>query len=221
MKEKEFIRWIGHIKKYRLPILKNMSSELIFSGVGIELGAGTCWFCSVISQKENVDKIYAIDTNQDRIKLAKEKFIPYFQGREDKIELLNQDFENVSFELQSIDFIICDASLHHAINLDRLLKNMRKFLKPEGFLLAIREPVLPKLEPLRVYRRWNFGRKQKRQGDIENIYSKEEWESYFKNAGFCLNFVEYKSYSTIKERMLSKISLFNGILFSRYYLIGK
>jgi ubiquinone/menaquinone biosynthesis C-methylase UbiE len=43
---------------------------------------------------------------------------------------------------ESFDFVVCDATLHHADNLVAVLRECRRVLKPGGWFIAFREPVI-------------------------------------------------------------------------------
>ncbi len=121
----------------------------------------------------------------------------------------------------AVDFVVCDAALHHAQNLKKVLLEIVRVLKPGGFLLAIREPVLPNLEPIRTFKKLTFGFKERRRGDIENIYSVEEWETAFSISGMTLEIYEYFLKTSSKERTISLLKRWNGLIFARYFFVAK
>jgi ubiquinone/menaquinone biosynthesis C-methylase UbiE len=221
LSEKEFQHWVSHINNYRLPLMNYLDGRMNFCGIGVELGAGTCWLSSILSTKKGVNKMFAIDANADRLDLAKEKFIGYFGGKLEKIEIIRGDYHSLPFEKASLDFIVADASLHHSDDIHRLLEECKRILKPSGFLVAIREPILPRVEPLKTYRKLTFGLKEKRKGEIENIYSWEQWKNNFEKSGFSLDIFECFLDTTAKERLIKKSRIFNGLLFCRYFFVAK
>jgi ubiquinone/menaquinone biosynthesis C-methylase UbiE len=221
LSSKDFSEWVSHIEKYRLPLIKELGRKVELSGTGLELGAGTCWLSSTLSKEENIKKIFAMDIDVERLHLAKEKFIGYFKGKTDKIEIIRGDYHSLPFERGSVDFIAIDAALHHSNDISRLLNECKRVLRPLGFLVAIREPILPRVEPLKTYRKLSFGRREKKKGDIENIYSQQQWKKFFEEAGFSLDIFESFLDTTKKERLIKKLGFLNGLIFSRHFFVGK
>ena len=215
-------QWLSHIYTYRIPVFRQLKSFIDFVGIGAELGAGSCWFSSLLSRSDRITNITVIDINKDRLDLAKSFFIPKFKGNIEKIKFHTGDFhDRLPLKEGSLDFIICDASLHHATNLPRLLSQAKQLLKPQGVLAAIREPVLPEFPPLKMWRKLTFGLTQRLHGDIEKIYTKDEWNSYFSEAGFSLEFHEYFLNYPLKEKIVKYLKKWNGTLFNRCFFIAR
>jgi ubiquinone/menaquinone biosynthesis C-methylase UbiE len=214
-------KWIQHIENHRLPIFFEINKRFSFSGVGLELGAGSCWLSSLISRQKNVQKIISLDINSKKIELAKKYFVPYFKGDYSKIDFQIADFNKFEFPRNYFDFIICDASLHHSEDIKQLLNLVRFSLKQGGKLIAMREPILPALPLLRQWKKRIFGRKERKNGDIENIYSRKEWKEFFSESGFLVDFCPCFPDSTPREKIVKKLAKFNGIIFNRYYIIAQ
>ena len=210
--------WFRHVDNYRKPILRQIQDRIVFRGKIIELGSGISWCSIMLSRLENVDEIIALDRDKQRLAIGEKYFLPAYKGNADKITFLEGDFHNVPFDGSQFDFAVCDASLHHSDDLTGYLEEISRILKPDGRLIALREPILPSFWLLRIWRKFNFGRLEKKKGDIENIYSKEEWERYFQKAGFRVRFFECFPKTTFKERIVYLLRRWNGYLFNRYYL---
>lgn len=187
----------------------------------MELGAGSSWFSIVASKIPSVKHITVIEIEEENLKYAENFFLPSLGGDKSKLTFEKGDFDYLNFDSKSMDFVLVDAALHHTNEIEKLLKNISRILNDKGFLVAIREPILPSLFLLKQFRRLTFGWRQKMNGDIENIYSKEEWEKYFSSAGFKVEFYEYFSQASFKEKIISKLHAFNGMLFNRYYIIAR
>ena len=213
-------QWLLHIRKLRLPIYLQAKEHVRLSGKGAEIGAGTAWLSAVISQNPEVTHITAIDINPERLKLAENFFLKEFNGQKNKITYRQGDFHQLPFADESLDFVVCDAALHHTNQLEKLLTEIKRVLKKGGLLLAIREPVLPSLPVLGWWRKITFGRRQRRQEDIEHTYYMKEWKNAFQRLGFSFQALPYFLTTTRKERLVKKLSRFNGLLFSRYYFIA-
>lgn len=221
-KQKNLKKWVKHIENIRLPIFSYIQKRIRFQGTVIELGAGTCWFSAHLSRLPTVSHVIAIERDPERINLAQEYFLKFFQAASEKITILESDFHNLPFSDCSIDFIVTDAALHHSDNLPTLLRETYRVLKDKGLLVAIREPALPSFLPLLILRKYTFGWRERIKGKTEHIYSKEQWRRFFKNADLSLDFQPVFTRHKFKERVVSSSILrwANGIFFSRYFLVG-
>lgn len=212
--------WLRHIQKYRLPIFLEIIKYVNLSGIVLEIGSGSSWFSSNISKIPAVKKISAIDIDPKRIEAAK-IFGNFFNADKTKLSFVIGDFHSIPAENETLDFCVCDASLHHSQDLPKVLKEICRALKPNGTLIAIREPILPSFFLLRIYRKFSFGLLQKLRGDIENTYTLTEWQKIFNESGFSLELRPYYLNTTVKEKLIKFLSKYNGMLFNRYILIAK
>lgn len=220
--ESSLSNWLQVIKIERIPLYHQILHHVHSKTVAIEVGAGTSWLSSMLSKNDSVTHITALDISSRKLDLAKYYFAPSLNAKTDKISFCKSDFHDLSiFENSSVDTIFADAALHHTNDLKSLLKEFHKKLKNKGRVIAIREPILPSAPILQKIKRDRFGKKQIAAGDIEHTYTKEEWKSYFNNAGFELTF--YPAFNNSKKDKILKTRLFkwfNGLLFNRYYLIA-
>src|SRR5437867_3238759 len=133
--ETTLISWVDHITRFRLPIIRQVQETLDLAGVGIELGAGTSWLSSVLSQSPHIGQLTAVDHDPYRFALAQAFFLPAFNGNAAKIKFFVGDYHNLPFRDFSFDFAVADASLHHAADLAGLLTEIRRILKPKGIFV--------------------------------------------------------------------------------------
>lgn len=211
---------ICHIKEIRLPVIESILHRININGRILEIGAGTCWLAAHLSKQKNIEKISAVDNDEEKLSLAKSFFINEFAGKPEKIKLVHSDFHRLPFENGSFNYIVCDAALHHSGDLSLLLKELCRVLKKDGKIIAIREPILPLLTGLKYIKKLSFGYKEKKKGDIEQTYTIEEWKTYFERAGFRIEIKKYTIKTTTKERIIDLFKCLNGILFNRTYLIA-
>jgi len=215
-------RWLTIIKKERLPLFHQISHNITPESIALEIGAGSAWLSSSLSQHKNINHITATEIDPRRLGLAKNYFSHRLNAVKNKISFRQSDFHDISFiEDGTLDIVFVDAALHHTDTLETLLQELYRILKDNGQIIAIREPILPSLPILKQFRKKTFGRKQIKNGDIEHTYSKNEWTTHFNKCNFNLKFYPLYGGST-KDKLLSNIFLskFNGILFSRYYIVA-
>lgn len=71
-----------------------------------------------------------IDYSGDEVKKAKEAF------DEEPVEILQMDAEDMEFENGSFDTVCISYSLHHLVNIDAVLSEMKRVLKPGGHVIV-------------------------------------------------------------------------------------
>ena len=141
----------------------------------LDIGCGTGNLLSLISSKYDTN-LAGIDFSPEMLEIAHSKL-----GNKADLRLGNS--ENLPFEYESFDMVICTDSFHHYPHPDNVLKGIKNVLKPEGNLL-IADPYAP--TPFRQMANLFF--RLKNGGDVK-IYSKAEILKLFNNNGF--NVVEW------------------------------
>jgi ubiquinone/menaquinone biosynthesis C-methylase UbiE len=212
--------WLNTIQKDRISLYNEILHHIKPNSTAIEIGAGTAWLSSLCSQNNNIKHIDVIDINKRRLMLAQIFFANKLNANQNKMTFHISDFHKLDFiPSNTIDIIFVDAALHHTNTLDVLLKELYRILTNDGQIIAIREPILPSMPLLKQYKKMTFGKQQIKNGDIENIYSKDEWIAHFDNCGLNLSFHELYN-KTRKDRLLKKypLNLLNGFLFNRFYM---
>jgi ubiquinone/menaquinone biosynthesis C-methylase UbiE len=204
--------------------LKKDNILALFKGKVLELGAGHCWLTALLSKREEVTEATAVDLSEKQVKEIAPKVIQYLKGQEEKIALMINDFNNLNFPESSFDTIIFDAALHHAVNPVATLKKIMPLLKNGGYLVCIREPIIPWIyfwNKKIIYQR--HGVEEKKYGVTENIFTISEWKNIFKQAGTAVKFVKI-SYNHIQNPFFKKIfsnKIFNGFLFSEMIFVTR
>lgn len=192
----------------------------LLQGSGIEIGSGSGAFSIIASKEKSVAHITCVDRSLERLEESQDFFLPRLNGQKEKISFLCSDFHRLPFADETLDFVVADAALHHTKDLRTLLLEIRRVLKPSGVVIAVREPILPEFPVLQRWRKLTFGWKQRLQGHTEQPHSRAEWNEEFAHAGFLLTLAPYTIGTTTKERLLHRLSKFNGILFNRHILIA-
>ena len=220
--ESSLMQWLSIIKKERIPLYNAITSYIKQHTTAIEIGAGSAWLSALLSQNSHITHISAIDNDARRLQLAQDYFAPALHANQNKIDFYKSDFHKIAhIEDHSIDIVFIDAALHHTDHLSILLQELSRVLKNDGYILALREPVLPSFYPLKIIRKFTFGRKQKMIGDIENTYSQKEWHAHFAQNQFTLRMIPLFDGSA-KDHFLSLFPFrhLNGVLYGRYFFVA-
>ena len=132
------------------------------------------------------------------------------RANEAKITRTPADFEKLDFPANHFHAVVCSDALHQSAHIPRVLREVKRVLKPNGTFIAIREPVRPfvKLKP----------RKGKAAEVVELPgYSLGEYRDYFEAAGLKL---------TVKRVVLSRgvkyyfDKVVNGLTHARYAFVA-
>jgi ubiquinone/menaquinone biosynthesis C-methylase UbiE len=191
----------------------------------LELGAGCCWFGSILSKEDSIKEIYCVDLSENLLKNVAPHIMGYLHARDEKIVRVLNDYDNLKFEKDFFDSVAFDSSLHHSKDVVKTLEIANNVLKKGGYVIAHREPILPLLLPNRERKRRKFATVEStKYGVIEKTYTLDEWGDMFQKAGFRVKFVPYMSFNKvpknkIKRRILNflcKIEVFNK-LFAGYF----
>lgn len=207
----------AHSKDGKLEYLPYIQRSVEVSGKVLEIGAGICWLTSELSKIETVKEAYALEFSEYLLKDIAPGIMKKLHAKEDKIIRVQGDFNAMPFENSYFDFVFVDAALHHATDLKHLLLEIKRVLKPNGMLIAIREPVLPKWRP---WCKDSFGEHDRANGITENIYSLKEWGEYFGAAGLKLKKNPFMPRTTIYRKLLQPLMILNNQLLGHYILFG-
>jgi ubiquinone/menaquinone biosynthesis C-methylase UbiE len=116
---------------------KHVLQDVLFSGVGVELGAGTGLLSSTVANFEKVEKIYALEIVKNMVDLIIPKVSEYVaQENKNKIQPTCGSFNFLELQNNSVDFIFEIGSLHHSSNIHETMKESFRVLKKGGFMLC-------------------------------------------------------------------------------------
>ena len=88
---------------------------------------------TLLKMLKNYDGFIGIDISVKDLESAKKRF----QGK--PVEFLEMNAEHLKFEDNSFDTVCTGYSLHHFKNVDRVLAEAKRVLKPEGYFLVQEE----------------------------------------------------------------------------------
>ncbi|CAG0935239.1 hypothetical protein TFLX_04071 [Thermoflexales bacterium] len=208
----------------RMNLLPLLFKTVDFRGEMLELGAGSCWFGSVLSRLQSVDKIYCLDMSERILCDVAPHIMAHLEADGDKLIRVVGDFHKLYFEDGQFDHVVFDASLHHIpeLNWNKVLGEVYRVLKPAGRVVAIREPFLSPIPTIRSWQRRTQGAHERRLGVTENLYTRREWDSKFRSVGFRSHFVAYvplQPSKSVTAKEILKQAVKNSALRKLYSLL--
>ena len=150
-------------------IVINKLDQLSFDSL-LDIGCGTGNLLSLISERYDAE-IAGVDLTPKMLNIARIKI-------GDKADLKLEDSEDLPFDNDKFDMVICTDSFHHYPHPENVLKEINKVLKPGGSVL-IADPYTP--APLRQLVNIYF--KLSRSGDVK-IYPESDIRKLLTDAGF-------------------------------------
>jgi len=178
-------RWIKNMRKEKLKIpliLKKKGIE--FRGRILEIGAGSCWFSSVLSKFPEVKEVYALDFSKHILTKVAPAMMDYLNADSKKIVRVRGSFYNLIRLGKKFDFVVADETLHHADYPIKLLNGIGNVLKQDGRIVFIREPIASRMPILGSVNKRISGSRERKYGVTENIYTLNEWYEIFQKANF-------------------------------------
>ena len=147
----------------------NKLDELSFNNL-LDVGCGTGNLLSLINTRYDA-QIAGVDLTPKMLNIARIKL-------GDDADLKVADSEDLPFEDNKFDMVICTDSFHHYPHPENVLKEIRRVLETDGMII-IADPYTP--TPLRQMVNLYF--KLSRSGDVK-IYSESDIRNLLENTGF-------------------------------------
>lgn len=169
--EAEWLRCVKEDFPKFIPFLTKRCG-LEFRGRILEIGAGAAWFSAELSKLPQVVEIIATDVSIRLLKVQAPKVFKLVKANEAKITRMPADFGNLNFPANHFDVVVCADALHRAVNPLRVLREVRRVLKPGGLFVGIREPVRPLMKAGK--------------GKLPAGYAVSEYRDFFEHAGLKL-----------------------------------
>jgi SAM-dependent methyltransferase len=120
-------------------VLRKLCSYKKSNLVVIDLGVGIAWTSILVSELEFVSKIIAVDINRELMDRSIDFYKKNNIGKPDKIQVVTGSFGDLIQIKILADVIICNASIHHSINLDVDIENITNWLTSDGVLILSNE----------------------------------------------------------------------------------
>jgi ubiquinone/menaquinone biosynthesis C-methylase UbiE len=143
--EEEWLRSVKQELPRFIPFLTDKCG-LEFYGRILEIGAGGAWLSAELSKLPKVVEVITTDFSTKQLKEQAPRIFRLLQANSAKITRMPCDFHKLDFPNKYFDFVVCSAVLHHATNMVQALCEVKRVLKCGGHLVAIREPVWPRVK---------------------------------------------------------------------------
>ncbi|AWI79972.1 hypothetical protein CEW87_11710 [Parazoarcus communis] len=105
----------------------------------LDLGCGGGWLTAMLSRVDSVKTVYALDSSQHFLHKLLPEVMTLMEGNAEKVVTLEALFQPLLFEESYLDAVVASSALHHADNLESVLKEIRRALKPGGLLVILNE----------------------------------------------------------------------------------
>lgn len=185
---------------------------LEFRGRILEIGAGSAWFSAELSKLPPVVEIIATDASARLLKQQAPRVFRQLQAHAAKITRMPADFGKLDFPANHFDAVVCADALNRAVNMLRVLREVRRVLKPGGKFVAIREPVRP------LVRFHSAPQRTARSGPPAGTgLTRADYRELFTHAGLKLE-IKRVTLSSGFKYYFDKVV--NGLTHARYALVG-
>jgi len=114
-------------------------SYLPRKGSLLDLGGGIGWLSAYLSRMDCVDHIIFLDSCKHYVDNMLPNVFQQMSGIMDKVTPVEGLFYPLLLDDDSIETVIVSASLHHVDNMEVVLKEIYRVLKPGGRLLILNE----------------------------------------------------------------------------------
>ncbi len=165
---------VANISKYPkecYPFIMNVLKEREYLSV-LDMGCGTGAMLERISKENPKANLFGLDLSENMIKVAEKKKIP-------RAEYVVGDAEDLPYENEKFDVVICNQSFHHYPNPRKAFEGAYRVLKQSGIFIVCDmycNKVLRAIENNIILKLMNTG-------DVKT-YSSEEVICLLNQAGF-------------------------------------
>lgn len=109
----------------------------------LDIGCGGGWLTALLSRFDAVQTAYALDSSRHFLHTLLPQVMELMQGRQEKLVTIEGLFQPLLFEDGQLDVVVASSALHHADNLESVLREIRRTLKHGGMLFVLNETPWP------------------------------------------------------------------------------
>lgn len=106
-------------------------------GTGIELGAGAGYGAAALSRRSGVDRVYVLEHSREFVEHVMPAMFRVTGADCAKLVRVVGGFDRLELPDGSLDFALALAALHHAEDLDAVLRETARVLRPGGFVVVV------------------------------------------------------------------------------------
>lgn len=120
---------------------KLLSSGVSFTNkTGASLASGNCILESfILNYFSGIKKLYCLEMSEHRLHEYAPKVLNHYNVNPNSIELCLGSFYELKLEENSVDFVVLSQAFHHADDPERLLKEIKRVVKPNGYIIIVGE----------------------------------------------------------------------------------
>lgn len=109
----------------------------------LDLGCGGGWLSAMLSRLDAVETLYALDSSRHFLHNMVPQVMALMAGDQNKLVPIEGLFQPLLFDDAHLDVVVASSALHHADSLEPVLKDIRRTLKPGGYLFVLNETPWP------------------------------------------------------------------------------
>lgn len=118
--------------------------EKPLAGKGASLGSGVCWLeGKILKSYIGIKNICCVEFSKHRICELAPLVLSHYAISPERVRLCLGSFYDLKIEDNEMDFVILVVSFHHAYEPMKLLKEVRRVLKPRGVVIIVGEHFFP------------------------------------------------------------------------------
>lgn len=141
---REYLGTIGDMCNY-IAAVEQVEWERYFpqGAKVLDIGCGGGWLTAMLSRLDSVEVIYPLDSSKHFLNKLLPQVVELMHGRPEKVSVIEGLFEPLFFDDGALDVVVASSALHHAGNLESVLREIRRSLKPGGLLFVLNETPWP------------------------------------------------------------------------------
>lgn len=137
----------------------------------LDIGCADGQLLGMLSENQSFEA-YGLDISPEMVKVASQKY--------PKFNFVNGSAQNLPFEDDFFDVLICSASFHHFPDPEGFLKEAKRVLRPNG-KLVLAEIRIPIYDVRKIYNA--YVEKTSTEGDVK-VYGQQELMDLFQQGNF-------------------------------------
>lgn len=141
---REYIGTIGDVCNY-IAAVEQVEWERYFpqGAKVLDIGCGGGWLTAMLSRLDSVKVIYPLDSSKHFLNKLLPQVVELMHGCPEKVSVIEGLFEPLFFDDGTLDVVVASSALHHADNLESVLREIRRSMKPGGLLFILNETPWP------------------------------------------------------------------------------